>query len=458
MSEKILIILPHQLYDKKYLPTLKNNELKQIILYEHPQYYTKYNYNKKRIILNRASMKYYYDYLKSNGYNDVKYIQFNETLPKFDKAKNNVLMFDPIDKLDTKSMGVTELLDTPNFLLSNNDLENYRKKTDKFFFNAFYMWGKQQPHINIIPKLKSLDKENRNKIPESKEIPKLPKPFTVSEKKYINEAIQYTEKYFSKNYGNTNNFNYPITHTTTNKWLNDFIKKRFDNFGKYQDAILDNESYLFHSILSSSINLGLIQPSEIIDKIRPLLNKINKASYEGYIRQLFWREYQRLCYKYFDFNKLNYFKNNTKLNKSWYNGTTGILPVDNAIKQAFDTGYLHHIMRLMVIGNWMMLSGIKPMEGLRWFMEFSCDSYEWVMYQNVLDMVFCVSGGKTMRKVYISSSNYILKMSNYKKNKDNKEWIDKWDKQYRKFLLDKEDLIMSKFSYTFARVYKNIKK
>ena len=88
----------------------------------------------------------------------------------------------------------------------------------------------------------------------------------------------------------------------------------------------------------------------------------------------------------------------------------------------------------MVVGNYMNLSGMKPMDGFKWFMEFSCDSYEWVMYQNVLDMAFCVTGarqnGGTMAKPYISSSNYIIKMSNYKKG----EWSDKWDKLYHNFL------------------------
>ena len=84
----------------------------------------------------------------------------------------------------------------------------------------------------------------------------------------------------------------------------------------------------------------------------------------------------------------------------------------------------------MIVGNYMNLSNIHPMDGLRWFMEFSCDSYEWVMYQNVLEMVFFVSGGGTMRRPYISSSNYILKMSNYKKG----DWCEIWNNQYREFI------------------------
>jgi deoxyribodipyrimidine photolyase-related protein len=99
---------------------------------------------------------------------------------------------------------------------------------------------------------------------------------------------------------------------------------------------------------------------------------------------------------------------------------------------AMNDGYIHHILRLMVVGNFMNLVGIHPDEVYKWFMEFSCDSYEWVMNQNVLDMVFCVTGGDTMRKPYISSSNYILKMSDYKKS----GWCETWDALYWRFIDD----------------------
>jgi deoxyribodipyrimidine photolyase-related protein len=183
-------------------------------------------------------------------------------------------------------------------------------------------------------------------------------------------------------------------------------------------------------LLSSLINIGLINPQDIINKIAKFKNKIPLNSYEGFIRQLFWREYQYYCYTYYDFKSKNYFNNQKSLDEHWYEGNVGIKPIDDAIKDAFETGYLHHIRRLMVIGNYMNLCEINPKDGFKWFMEFSCDSYEWVMHQNVYDMVFFVSGGATMRRPYMSSSNYILKMSNYKKE----DWCDIWDSTYRKFV------------------------
>ena len=176
--------------------------------------------------------------------------------------------------------------------------------------------------------------------------------------------------------------------------------------------------------------------------------KVKINSFEGYIRQLFWREYQRYCYIYVNFNK-NYFGNKKKLSKKWYNGTLGIPPIDDLIRSGFKTGYIHHIGRLMYIGNFMNLNKISPKSGFKWFMEFAIDSYEWVMYQNVFDMVFFVTGGQTMRKPYITSSNYILKMSNYKKG----EWSKKWNNLYEKFMIDHKEKLW-RYRYHFPKLKK----
>ena len=435
----VLIILPHQLFEEKYLKQpIKDHNIDKIVLWEHPQYFTKYNFNKKKLILHRASMKYYEDYLKKEKY-DVEYYEYNKK-PKF-KKKDNKIMFDPIDKLKYK---VNVMLESPNFLLTKENYELYRKKTDKFLFNNFYMWSKKI--VDIIPNVKSKDKFNREKMPKKIDIPKLPENKT--DKEYIEKAIKYIDSNFSKNYGNTDNFIYPISHKSAEKWKTDFMKNKLEKFGPYQDFIYNQEPYLYHSCLSSSINVGLLCPSDIIDYLKPLQKKYNINTYEGYIRQLFWREYQRYCYIYCNFNK-NYFGNRKKLNKKWYTGELDIKPVDDYIKIAFDTGYLHHIIRLMLIGNFMNLSGISPKQGFKWFMEFSIDSYEWVMKQNVLDMVFFVTGGETMRKPYISSSNYILKMSTYKKD----DWSDEWDNLYNTFMKKKKSKLW-KYRYHFPGLKK----
>ena len=418
------LILPNQLFEKKYL-----DKKFEYLIYEHPDFFTKYNFNKKKLILHRASMKYYFDYLKKLKFK-VKYLEFDKDLP--DEDYN---YFDPINKMKIKGV----MIESPNFILTKELFEKYRIKTDKFLFTNFYMWSKKE--LNLYPDLKSKDKMNRERYKEGIKIPEIPS--NKPDQDYIDEAIKYVEKHFSKNYGNSDNFIFPISHKTAKKWVKDFFKKRINNFGPYQDFVKQGEYYMYHSLLSTSINIGLLNPLEIIDDLKKIKSKVPVNSFEGFLRQLFWREYQRYTYIYVDWN-VNYIGNKKKLSKKWYTGKLGIPPVDDLITSGFDTGYIHHIGRLMFVGNFMNLSGISPKEGFKWFMEFSCDSYEWVMYQNVYDMVFFCTGGKTMRKPYVTSSNYILKMSDYKKG----DWSEKWNELYNKFL-KKNKKKLWKFRYSF---------
>ena len=428
------IILPHQLFESKFFP----KEYKYI-LYEHPQYFKKYNFNKKKLIMHRASMKLFFDHMKKNKYT-IEYVEFGTDILK--KLKEYTI-YDPIDHLVLSNKA--KKIESPNFLISKELCDKYRKKTDKFFFNSFYTFMKD--NLNILKGVKSKDKDNRKKLPKGMKVPDICKP--VENKKYIDEAIEYVEKHFSTNYGTTEHFFFPISKKEADECLDKFIKERFKLFGDYEDFFDQEHDHMYHSVLSSCINIGLLQPSEIIEKIEKVKKDIPINCYEGYVRQLFWREYQKYCYDYFEFHGLDYFGNTKKLDKKWYNGTLGMEPVDFCIKKAFDTAYLHHIERLMVVGNYMNLYGIKPKEGFKWFMEFSIDSYEWVMFQNVLDMVFFVSGGKTMRKPYISSSNYIMKMSYYKKG----DWSVKWDTMFHDFI-KKNKLLMKKFTYSYPIVKK----
>ena len=314
------------------------------------------------------------------------------------------------------------------------------------------MWSKKE--LDIMPGVKSQDKHNQKRAPKDIKYPKLPK-IPTKDKKYVQAAVAWLAKTkeFQNNPGNVENFFYPISHSSAKTWMRHFVKNNLKTFGPYQDYIDQNEIFGFHSVLSSSLNIGLINPSDVMKEIEKKDVKVPLASLEGYVRQLFWREYQRYTYIYFDWKIVSspYFSKNTKrLTKGWYDGSVSVgnNPVDTLIKTGFDTGYIHHIGRLMVIGNYMNLTGISPKEGFKWFMEFSCDSYSWVMHQNVYEMVFFVSGGKTMRKPYISSSNYILKMSNYKKG----EWSEAWDKHFWDFIdLYKPKLLKFRYAFPFIK-------
>jgi len=325
------------------------------------------------------------------------------------------------------------------FLLTLSDLDEYMKhrgKSKTFFHKHFYDWQLKKLDIPYITK--SYDDMNRKKIPKNFDLPKLVINKNDNKTKYVKDAKIYVDKEFKDNYGDTETFFFPITHKTSKKWLNHFLKHNLDNFGNYQDAIIKDESFLFHSLLSTLINIGLLTPKEVIDKTIKYYEKHKKIvminNFEGFVRQVIgWREYERMLYQlyYDEMVNSNYFGNNKKLTNKWYTGTLGIEPIDNTIVRAFKTGYLHHIERLMVMLNFMVLARIKPSEIYKWFMEFSCDSYDWVMIGNIYGMGYFNTN--TMRKPYLSTSNYIRNMSNYK---DDGHWNEIWDAMFYKFLID----------------------
>jgi len=183
------------------------------------------------------------------------------------------------------------------------------------------------------------------------------------------------------------------------------------------------------------LNVGLLNPKEIIDETLDFgaKNNINMNSLEGFVRQIIgWREFIRGMYvsKGTYSRTQNYWNLTRKIPKSFYNGTTGMPPVDDAIKKILKHGYCHHIERLMVLGNFMLLCEFDPDEVYKWFMELFIDAYDWVMVPNVYGMSQFADGGLFATKPYISSSNYILKMSNYKKG----NWQKTWDGLFWNFM------------------------
>ena len=226
------VLIPNHVYSKKYLP-----KEYQYIIWEHPHYFTSYIYNKKKLMLHRASLQYQYSYMKRLGYN-VKYINFYQIM-----KESHFTMYDPIDKIDFGDKKIT-ILQTPNFLVSTTHLEMYRAKTSSFIFNNFYMWNKKK--LGILSDIKSYDKMNRKRLPKGMNIPSVPS--NTDDHLYIDKAKHYVEKHFQHNYGNTKEFIYPISHSTAKKWLKEFIKHKSVHFGDYQDFIHDEHNFMFHSV------------------------------------------------------------------------------------------------------------------------------------------------------------------------------------------------------------------
>jgi deoxyribodipyrimidine photolyase-related protein len=456
----VFVIFPNQLYEN--IKIFKNYDKVFLIeeaIYFYDPIYKLFKPNKIKIAYLRACMKYYYNILKNNNIN-IYYIEYFDTLKsyKFLDEFNKISIYDPTDHDLTKKLEKylknkeLTIIESPNFLFTIEQLTLYYNTVKTPRHASFYEFAKNK--LNILDGIKNMDKLNRNPPPKTEpNIYKyLPNKNLIC---YYDEAIAYTEKNFSKHYGNTKNVKlYPITSIESYKAFDKFLMHSLDKYGIYQDAIMKEDVFMYHSIISPMLNIGLLCPKKILDKTLKYYeankNKIPLSSLEGFVRQLIgWREFERSLYmfKYDEIIESN-LPNNTKKFKDikiWYNGTTGILPIDNEIKKAVNYGYSHHIVRLMIFMNFFILCELDPAEIYKWFMEIiSIDAYSWVMISNIYTMSYYYP--KAMTKPYLSTSNYILKMSNYKVDGI---WDTTWNALFHEFVKNKP----SAYTFFYKRNY-----
>lgn len=446
------LIFPHQLHSD--ISGLQTSA--PVYLIEEHLFFSQYKFHKQKIAFHRATMKFYESYLNENGF-EVIYIEAKEEISdtrkliphlrekgvetityrnptdyNLEKRLNEGLKKSKIEKNELKSL---------LFINSKEDLSSFFKPTKKKFFQTSF-YKSERARLNILMDAEgnpeggklTYDSDNRKKYPAKKTPPAIHFPEVT---KWHKEAKQYVEDNFSENYGElTSDTYYPITFEQTETWLNQFLETRFHEFGPYEDAIVKEEIFLNHSMLTPMLNVGFIQPKYIIDRAIDFGKKQNVPlnSLEGFVRQIMgWREFIRGMYeaKGRESRIKNYWGFTRKIPGSFYDGTTGIVPVDDTIKKILKTGYCHHIERLMVIGNFMLLCEFDPDEVYQWFMELFIDSYDWVMVPNVYGMSQFADGGFFATKPYISGSNYLIKMSNYKKGAD---WQATWDGLFWRFM------------------------
>ena len=235
----------------------------------------------------------------------------------------------------------------------------------------------------------------------------------------------------------------PYTRAGAKEYLELFLKERFALFGPYEDAIHTSHCRLFHSTLSPLLNIGLLDPCEVIDTAISYATKhdVPLPSLEGFVRQILgWREFIRAAYEVDGrvMRSKNFFTHTRPLAKGMWDGSTGIVPIDTAVRGALKFGYTHHIERLMVLGNFMLLSKTDPNDVYRWFMAMYVDAYDWVMVPNVYGMSQFADGGLFATKPYISGSNYLKKMSNYGSG----SWEEVWTALYWNFIADHQSFFL----------------
>ena len=415
---------------------------------------THFQYHKHKLMLFLSAMRSHAEVLKEN--HSLRYWKLtpeNRALSYEDKLTQTLAEYPSIEEVATyfvedkffaerlrrfceqKPLKLT-IVDSPLFLNTVADFQEYLDRAKRPLMQYFYIEQRKKRSILVDEHQEpvggkwSLDAENRKKLPKGITIPDL----AQSEATEHTEAVaRLIDELFPDHPGDTQHFWLATTRRQALYRLQDFLKNRFEGFGPYEDAIDRDRNFLFHSVLSPYINLGLITPDEVVEKAVAYAaeHDTHFPSVEGFVRQIIgWREFMRGMYHTHDLSG-NFFKHQRQLNDHWYQGTTGVPPLDDSIQRVVQHGYTHHIERLMVLGNIMLLAEIHPDEVYRWFMEMFVDSSDWVMVPNVYGMSQFADGGTFATKPYIGGANYIAKMSNYSKSGD---WADEIDGLYWRFI------------------------
>lgn len=379
----------------------------------------------------------------------VEYVEYSQVESYKFLANYSVTFWDPVDyqlEEKIKSHGIEyTMLDSKLFLMPTESIKTYFKskgEVKRYTQAHFYTWIKKE--LGVLENVTSKDEENRKPLPKNHKFTFSTPDFDVTDDKvYYTEAKEYINNHplFKDNIGNFDKLHlYPINTEGAKIQFLDFIEHRANNFGPYEDAIDKTNVILFHSFISAPLNNGLLCTHWTLDTIMNARDKIHINSLEGWVRQLTWREYQRSLYTcfYSTLIKANHFEHAGELDWSYWHGhkKIGIEILDNEIAKAVEYGYSHHIPRLCIFLNIFNLLGVKLDHVVQWFSEvIAMDAYPWVMYSNIVSMGYYDT--KYMQKPYITSSAYLLKMSNYSKG----SWCDTWTALFYAFLHRKKSLL-----------------
>ncbi len=335
---------------------------------------------------------------------------------------------------------VRRAFESPMFVTNHATFEEYRKSHKRLFMADFYRWQRKRMGILVDSKGNPLggkwsyDEENRKKLPKGLVPPPLPKPSWTG---HTRDVVELVKKTFAEHPGDPSEFWLPTTEQGAEAALRAFLDERFELFGDYEDALSKEHPFLFHSVLSALLNHGLLTPRRVLDLVlqKAESDGVRTNSLEGFVRQVIgWREFVRGVWHTLPQGhwEQNFWNHHARLTKHWYEGTTDIPPLDDAIRRARARGYNHHIERLMVLGNMMLLCRVEPSEAYSWFMEMFIDSADWVMAPNVYGMALFSEGGAFTTKPYICASSYLRKMGDYPKG----EWCEVVDGLYWSFVRD----------------------
>ena len=400
-----------------------------------------HRYHQIKLALVYSAMRHFAAELRARGWR-VDYYPLDEALTFEEAARRHVekhrpenfvlaepnshFESDAITKLGRKLRVPFEFVPTTQFLLSRCDfaawakdsrhlmMENHYRRMRKRF--GFLIQKNGDPEGGAW----NFDAENRQTFTAWKKAGR-PRGKTVAVEmpdEISREVITMVEREFPDHPGRAADLWLPVNRAGALKWLQRFMVERLPLFGVYEDMMAEGEPVLFHSVLTPMLNLGLLTPRECVEAAIAAYKRGQAPlnSVEGFVRQIIgWREFINGVYwlRGPEYSELNELGAERPLPAWLYTGDTPMNCLHHVVRQTLELGYNHHIQRLMVLGNFFLIAGIRPQEALRWYLEMYVDAFDWVMGPNVIGMALHADGGFMATKPYAATSTYIRKMSNY---------------------------------------------
>lgn len=411
-----------------------------VILIESLQQAIAIPYHLQKLVLVWSAMRHFADELRDRGW-QVSYYQQAESF------KTPLLAWIAVNQItelrvmmpsDRPFARMLQALDLPcdltlvpnnHFLWNDDTFQTWATPRKRLLMEDFYREGRRRFGVLMVGDQPrggrwNFDKENR-KPPKGRLSPPPPLSFAIDT---ITQAVIDTIKQSprfeqQRQYWQVEPFDWAVTRNQALQVLDHFIQTRLSGFGPYQDAMVTGEYTMWHALLSPYLNLGLLQPLEVVQAAEQAYldheAEWDISGVEGFIRQVMgWREYMHGVYSHVsdDYPTKNWFNHTQPLPEFFWTGETEMNCLHQVIQQIREIGYAHHIQRLMILANFALIAGFSPQETEQWFHAAFVDAYDWVMQTNVIGMGLFADGGVLASKPYAASANYINKMSDYCKN------------------------------------------
>jgi deoxyribodipyrimidine photolyase-related protein len=439
----VALVLPHQLFEPH--PALVGAD--RVVLVEEPLFFTQFAFHRQKLRYHRETMTRFARRLAGRGLR-VDRVEARDLADTgaiaarlVAEGVQRVRVVEPSDDWVERRLrkafartGITvEWLPDPHFLTPDEVANAFTTGRKRLFFTDFYMRQRERLGLLLEPDGSptggqwSFDPENRKRLPKGHVVPETSFP------RWSDETLAHVAERHPHAPGTDDGPAFPADHEEAAEWLRVFVRERLPGFGDYEDAIARGHVVLHHSVLTPMLNIGLLSPAQVVEAALAERKRVPINALEGFVRQVIgWREFMRIVYRQRGRAQrtANAWGFTRPMPRAFYDGTTGLEPVDHVIRQVLRTGYCHHIERLMVLGNAMLLCEVHPDAVYQWFMEMFVDAYDWVMVPNVYGMSQYADGGGITTKPYVSGSAYLLKMSDFPKG----EWCPVWDALYWRFI------------------------